>query len=89
MRYTRRLGGHDLTVTDYVGDHQYAKGTRFDFKSTSLKRETTKLATTISHNWKFRRPYLAPVAMMVDEIMITFKKEAKLNQMSLKDSISC
>ena len=55
----------------------------------SLKRETTKLATTISHNWKFRRPYLAPVAMMVDEIMITFKKEAKLNQMSLKDSISC
>jgi len=27
--------------------------------------------------------------MMVDEIMITFKKEAKLNQMSLKDSISC
>lgn len=83
MRYERKLAGHDLTVIDYVGDQQYKAGDKFVFDATPRVPTDTQIADVVSRAWNIRTSYRAPVVMTLNEITVTFKKDAKLNRMHL------
>ena len=83
MRFEQRLAGHDLAVFDYVGDQQYAEGSRFEFAGVPRIPLDTRIATTVSRNWLIRTRYMAPVVMMVNEITVTFKQDAQLKRLTL------
>lgn len=83
MRFEQRLAGHDLAVFDYVGDQQYAAGSKFEFNKTPRIPVDTKIADVVSRNWIMRTRYMAPVVMTVNEIYVTFKQDVQLKRLFL------
>ena len=83
FRYTQRLASFDGSVTDYVGDHQYAKGAPFEFYGAPRLTEPTKLADITSRLIAPRFRYHGAVSTIVYEVTTTFKQDQQFSRLNL------
>ena len=83
FRYNLRLASHDVSVTDYVGDTQYAERDAFTFNGPPRQTLPTRLANITSRLWAVRSRWHAPVSDVVYEVTAAFKQNQRLKRFDL------
>ncbi len=83
FRYTQRLASFDGSITDYVGDHQYAKDDPFEFYGPPRLTQPTQLADITSRLIAPRGRYHQPVSAIVYEVTTTFKQDQQFKRLNL------
>jgi hypothetical protein len=84
-RYNLRLASFDSSVTDYVGNTQFAADDPFTFDGPPRQPTPTKLVDITSRLIAPRSRYLGSVNDVVYEVTATFKKDQQFKRLDLAE----